>query len=779
MTLTGTRGFLPNLANKNGCKDERLDSHWLWDLHQLRLLIYRAMLHLGADEGRQIAAVTDQLVGCKLLLKFIRDQQITAAPALAEYVSSCKRQTVRDLGRHIQTQCMSPLVAAVFDASALNDTLPILDSGDIDWAMPRSLPPKCLELCDFGNFHQFCLSNPLAEHANGFSANKATHTRRKRGIHYTPASLVDYLTCRTLDPVMKHKQFPDLLKTHLLDPSCGCGAFLIAAVRYLFALYQKSENPVLCAQQRLDLLGNVVHGIDIDPLAVEWTRRVLLLAVWEASIGEDSVASLRIPNLRKNIVCGDFLSMEGAPVDAIIGGPPFVRLQTLQKTDRFLIRKYRANYRTARHGQFDLYMLFFEQAIRRLRPGGWLGWSVSNSFLRSSSGRTVRCLISSNGTIHELVEFESRKVYPDAVIQIALVLFAKDSNAVSCRHAWIKGDLGHRQKLASLLDNKPSVDTMVRVCNLPKDACRGSKWAMNSADRKKTLGLIKEVGFSLKLLPISFSQGIVTGADSVFLVRSIRNNQDGTTLVRNRVGEIHQLESAALRPIVRNRDIRGFARPSPKTLCIVPYDASGKLLTEQSFRNIFPRTYGYLQRYREQLGPRSSRTSLSWFAFQSSASLYLPSRPRILLKKICSGGDFTFDIDDGFLCHSSVLILVPMSKRLNPYFLLGILNSSVFWTFVHSTMPTMGEGRHSLRTCEMKKFPLLVPSLKPLDTRQDRIQKAVAQLHADRIAAADRKDIRVPLFIQRHLRVVFGYFPSCLSAILWRARVNSTKSPGK
>jgi len=100
MTQIETLNSLPTLANKNDYEDERPDSGWLWECHQLRLLIYRAMLRkLGSDEGRQIAVATDQLVGCNLLLKFIRDQKITAASALTNYVSSHKRQTVRDLGR--------------------------------------------------------------------------------------------------------------------------------------------------------------------------------------------------------------------------------------------------------------------------------------------------------------------------------------------------------------------------------------------------------------------------------------------------------------------------------------------------------------------------------------------------------------------------------------------------------------------------------------------------------------------------------------------------------
>ena len=55
--------------------------------------------------------------------------------------------------------------------------------------------------------------------------------------------------------------------------------------------------------------------------------------------------------------------------------------------------------------------------------------------------------------------------------------------------------------------------------------------------------------------------------------------------------------------------------------------------------------------------------------------------------------DFTLDPDGQYLGHAGVLMLVPDVRRLDPYYLLGVLNSRVFWFFVRQTMPTMGKGR--------------------------------------------------------------------------------------
>jgi hypothetical protein len=61
------------------------------------------------------------------------------------------------------------------------------------------------------------------------------------------------------------------------------------------------------------------------------------------------------------------------------------------------------------------------------------------------------------------------------------------------------------------------------------------------------------------------------------------------------------------------------------------------------------------------------------------------------------------------LCHGGVLSLAPDSAEIDPYYLLGVCNSTIFWTFVQHRMPTMGNGRHTIRLERLRQFPLVVP----------------------------------------------------------------------
>ena len=162
-----------------------------------------------------------------------------------------------------------------------------------------------------------------------------------------------------------------------------------------------------------------------------------------------------MPDLKNTIRCRSFLATTSSqspissPIlyDVILGGPPFVRLEQLHSTQRDQLPLYRRRYLSARQGQYDLYMLFIEQALDLLNEGGHVAFSLSNSFLRTDSGRIVRGYIAANACVEEIVEFEDPKTYDDAATQIALLRLRKMRPCCEGRYAVIEGRGQLRRKL--------------------------------------------------------------------------------------------------------------------------------------------------------------------------------------------------------------------------------------------------------------------------------------------------------------------------------------------
>lgn len=178
--------------------------------------------------------------------------------------------------------------------------------------------------------------------------------RKAAGVFYTPSNVVDYIVEHTLGAASANVK--------ILDPACGAGAFLVAAYRKLL------EQRVLDIEARAKLLVSSIHGIDLDPEAVEITKWRLWLELFR----DEKDPDFDLPNLDENIRCGDGLEGEfSAPFDVVLGNPPY-------------------------GGPKDLYVSFLERYASFLRTGGLLGVVVSNTWLQSVTLRRVRAHLASH-----------------------------------------------------------------------------------------------------------------------------------------------------------------------------------------------------------------------------------------------------------------------------------------------------------------------------------------------------------------------------------------------
>lgn len=134
-----------------------------------------------------------------------------------------------------------------------------------------------------------------------------------RGADFTPRKMADEVVRHTLDAVVydpgplhtadrsEWRLLPvaDLLRKTVCDISCGHGAFLTSAARYLTARVMDT-GVALDREQfvRFEVLSRCVYGVDIHPPSVAISRMVLALMVPDMDI--DTV-------IWRHIRCGDSL----------------------------------------------------------------------------------------------------------------------------------------------------------------------------------------------------------------------------------------------------------------------------------------------------------------------------------------------------------------------------------------------------------------------------------------------------------------------------------------
>lgn len=169
--------------------------------------------------------------------------------------------------------------------------------------------------------------------------------RKAKGAFYTPREIVDYMCRESLREYLKTKipetddrdqrigqlldskphewrdqqrNYRDDLKPYkkeiisaldelkIIDPACGSGAFPMGMMQLLLQCYERLEPRFDSYTTKLDVIKNNIHGVDIEPMAVEISR----LRAWLSIIVDEDSDSKKIqplPNLDFKFVCANSL----------------------------------------------------------------------------------------------------------------------------------------------------------------------------------------------------------------------------------------------------------------------------------------------------------------------------------------------------------------------------------------------------------------------------------------------------------------------------------------
>lgn len=179
-----------------------------------------------------------------------------------------------------------------------------------------------------------------------------------------------------------------VLRKHVIDNSCGNGAFLAAAVRrYCQAFLAQSDN----LQQLRDELQTYIHGVEIDEHACHCCLANLAATTRQQGLQHVSFDIRRADAL--NVADYD------ARMDFVVGNPPYVRVHNL--AERYAQVK---RFRFAQGGMTDLYLVFYELGLRMLAPSGRLCYIAPSSWLGSMAAENMRAHIRRHRNLVALVD---------------------------------------------------------------------------------------------------------------------------------------------------------------------------------------------------------------------------------------------------------------------------------------------------------------------------------------------------------------------------------------
>jgi len=218
-----------------------------------------------------------------------------------------------------------------------------------------------------------------------------------------------------------------------LDPACGTMNFGLAAFELLHAIYAEEigrageagwpATPSVPdpSDAPASILARNIRGLDVDGRAVEIARLALRIAARRRSPGarlEEDGLSVVAPPL------GSLGLPAAAEFDVVATNPPYVDLREYP----FDLR--RAIDERLPESKRNLYAAFLADSLRRLRPGGRLGFVTPQSFLFVSSFEKLRREIRATAAVETVVQ-TGLHTFPDAVVDCALTILRSEPGAAA------------------------------------------------------------------------------------------------------------------------------------------------------------------------------------------------------------------------------------------------------------------------------------------------------------------------------------------------------------
>lgn len=423
--------------------------------------------------------------------------------------------------------------------------------------------------------------------------------------------------------------------SRVLDPGCGRGVFISTIIEW-------------CRSNGCSIPE--IIGVELDSTLAHEAR--------EAFAG--------MSNIR--IIEGDFLTMSDEVLgmfDYIIGNPPYI---SYEKIDPVLRSTYKRMFKVAT-GRFDIYMLFFEKALRLLKEGGRLVFITPEKYTYVLFARNLRKLLSKY--LVEEVELLREDTFSGVLAYPAITVVRKVP-AESRARTLVKLRDGSVFNVALPRDGSPWLAEALRT-RLPKTYERGPK---------------------LRDISLRISPGVATGRDDVFVIPKKLLPKE--------------LEKFAYPTI--GGDELSFFKPGESIdynklnyVMLVPYDRSGRLLSKDHAKPLIE----YLSKYRPTLESRYvvRVRGKEWYAFHEDPPLMDILRPKILFPDIAREPSFYVDEEGLIIPRHSVYYLVPKTS-VNMSRFVEYLNSNYVKEWLKAHCQRAANGYLRLQTHVVRNLPI-------------------------------------------------------------------------
>lgn len=557
------------------------------------------------------------------------------------------------------------------------------------------------------------------------------------------------------------------------DPAVGSGAFLVGMMqeivraRHALTRLFNDTNERSAYHFKRHAIQSCLYGVDIDPGAVEIAKLRLWLSL---VVDEEDVKQIKpLPNLDYKVVVGNsllgveqdifnaglFIRLEALKpkyfdetdgekkhgyrreidqlihqltndketfdfeiyfsevfrhgkkgFDVVIANPPYVRQEEITGLKPLLRTSYESY-----DGRADLFVYFYEQAVKVLKDGGAIAYISSNKWLRGRYGAPLRNFLARCCAPRILLDFGELPVF--AAATFPMIFIGQKNRVGDCRFGQVKS-------LDPPYPNIPLVVEGIAYSTRIGNPGRGS-WCLSALDEARVIE--KMLAAQGRIPPEIIMAGIKTGLNSAFWL-----DEAAKTALIGKDGNC----GAFIKPLLVGDDVRKWTtKPVSRWIIYTPIGTDVHQLGPIK---------DYLQKWKVRLEGRA--LSQAWYELQQAQQRYcrLFEKPKIVYPDIAKESRFTLDSAGRYIDMTAFAL------ASSDLCLLAILNSKPAWFFLKRTAAVLGDaekgGRLRLKRQFLEKIPIpVIPPTKQqiLENLAERIRRASSRNTNADTRALDRE----------------------------------------
>ena len=512
---------------------------------------------------------------------------------------------------------------------------------------------------------------------------------------------------RLLDQLQQYREW--LLQITILDPACGSGAFLNAALQFLMAEHKLIDemeakvtgSTIVFQDVENSILEHNLYGVDINEESVEIAK----LALWLRT----AKPHRKLNSLNQNIKCGNSLISDPAIAgdkafdwqkefpqvfekggfDVVIGNPPYVQLQSMgAMSDVYAQCGFETYNKSA-----DLYCLFTERGYNLLKEGGIQSFIMPNKWMLVSYGKELRKFMAKTD-LQQILNFGDIQFFEGAATIVCIFVTRKASE--------------HNNDVLALSLNKKTYhgdflnEVPIQLASYPAETFGESEWIIQPKAHFEILKKMQK-GTTLKEMPISIYRGILTGYNDAFFI-------DGAT--RERLIAEDPKSAELIKPLLRGRDLQAWIPEWNELYLICTFPALQ--VDIEHYNAVKDHLLSFGKERLEQSGVKGARkkTPNKWYETQDTINYYKEfSKPKIMYPNMTSLFPFIYD-EKGFFGNDKTFIITANDDSVNLKFITAILNSKLCKLWIWYNCPELQGGTREIRKVYFENFRI------PLDVDQ-------------------------------------------------------------